>query len=204
MSTNARMSPPASWAVCVASAFALIAAIAAPCAATGSALPAEEDAQLLDHELVVLELGQARDRGGADDAGAAHADRERAAVGGVAVGVQPALLLERAARLPRGLADAVGGLLVAVHDVRLAQQPCVVVGCAAGQRGMEDRAAVAAQLDRDGQPARGGRVAQLHAERPGDVVVEAVELQALLLLRELLERGHASIVAVRRWLALEG
>jgi hypothetical protein len=51
--------------------------------------PAEKGLERLDDEPVVLQLGEARDRNGADTTGAPYQDRESSAVGGVHRRIQP-------------------------------------------------------------------------------------------------------------------
>ncbi|CAM2155776.1 hypothetical protein PT2222_340073 [Paraburkholderia tropica] len=145
---------------------------------------AELRAQRLDDEFVVLALRQPRDGHRADHADAVDSDRKRAAVRRVFGKRQTVFLGERRARLLHAQADRVRAAAEVIDDARLAAHPVGVVGRGAGERAEEQRVAEGAHVNGDGMRARHGQLAQMSAELPGAIGVEAGKHQRALL------RGH--------------
>src|SRR4051812_44539509 len=145
---------------------------------------------------MVVALGQAGHGDRADDADVADRDREGAAVGGVLVRIQAHLGLERRAGLAGALADEQRGVAEAVDHPALARDPGVVVGGRPGQCGVEELLAVAADVDGHRKGGRPRRLDQRHAERPGRVVVEAIEDELALLGLEVVGH-HGDAIAAR-------
>jgi len=141
---------------------------------------AEFDAEAFDGEVVVFALGKAGDGDAADDAGAGDVDGKAAAVGGV-VGVgESVFFAEGGAALLEVEADLVRAAVEAGDYVGFALDPAGVVGCGAGESGVEEglvRIAEAADVDDDGELAGEGQLAEGEAEAPGGVVVEVGEVK---------------------------
>jgi len=140
----------------------------------------EFEAEGFDDEVVVFALSEAGDGDAADDAGSGDVDGETAAVGGV-VGVGKVVaVVEGAVGLLECEADGVGAAMEAGDDVAFALNPTRVVGCCAGEGGIEEGLvgiAKAADIDDDGVLAGDGQVAKAETETPGGVIVEAGEAE---------------------------
>jgi hypothetical protein len=157
---------------------------------------AEFDAETFDGEVVVVALGKAGDSDAADDSGADDVDGKAAAVGGV-VGVGKGVFLgEGGACLLEAEADQVGAAVEAGDDVGFALDPAGVVGCGAGEGGVEEgliRVAEAADVDDDGKLAGESQLAEGEAEAPCGAVVEVGEMKLCFLMDdggEVFGQGH--------------
>jgi len=160
----------------------------------------EFEAEGFDDEVVVFALSEAGDGDAADDAGSGDVDGETAAVGGV-VGVGKVVaVVEGAVGLLECEADGVGAAMEAGDDVAFALNPTRVVGCCAGEGGIEEGLvgiAKAADIDDDGVLAGDGQVAKAETETPGGVVVEAGEAELGFLSGddgEVFGEGHRGIL----------
>ena len=140
----------------------------------------EFEAEGFDDEVVVFALSEAGDGDAADDAGSGDVDGETAAVGGV-VGVGKVVaVVEGAVGLLKCETDGVRAAMKAGDDVAFALDPAGIVGCRAGERGIEEGLvgiAKAADIDDDGVLAGDGQVAKAETETPGGVIVEAGEAE---------------------------
>jgi hypothetical protein len=143
---------------------------------------------------VVVGLGEPGDGDDADDPDVGDPDGERPAVRGVVGGVDAECGAEDLALGGEAPSDEVGRGPEAFDDADLAGDPGVVVGGAAGQGGVEELLAAAADVDGDGQVAAGGEVDEQAAEVPGVGVVEAGEDEALLVLLEPGDQGGDVVV----------
>ncbi|HMO10449.1 MAG TPA: hypothetical protein PKB06_02845 [Actinotalea sp.] len=91
----------------------------------------------LVHERMVLGLGQPGDRRHGDLAHTTHADRHGAAVGGVPRDGETGEHVEVGSGGGVATADQVGRLAGQLGDASLADDPCIVLGGAPGQRDVE-------------------------------------------------------------------
>jgi len=135
---------------------------------------------------VVLGLRQAAQEGGANDAGAGHADGEAAAVRRV-VGVAQSVVCHRLALERELAADAEARAQEALDDARLARDPVRIVRLRAVERGVEDDLLAREAPHLDGHAVVAGRARgreQREAERDAVLVAEGGEDEAPLGVRD--------------------
>ena len=167
---------------------------------SGVVIAPGEQAKGFDDEVVVVALGEARDRDGADDAGVGNVQGEAAAVGGIVLFGEVVALAELASGLLEQAAHMVGALVKARDGAGFAADPAGIVGRGAGQGAVKEwlvGVAEAADVDDEGLAARDGQLAEQGAELPGDFGREGVEGEGGFLkgelgdiLRDVLGDGH--------------
>ena len=131
---------------------------------------------------VILGLGEPGHRHHRHDPDIADTDRERAAVRGVLIEVEPRGFFERRAASAIVGAHVVRAVAEARYDVALSACPLVIVRRCSGQRAMKHLVAVANDVYCDGFV---GCLRDLHETQPDAqrrVVVEAAKLELLFLL----------------------
>lgn len=145
---------------------------------------AEQFAQRVDDNLVILSVWQPRNRDRADHACALHDDRKTTADAGVVGGREEVALGDVLVLLGKLIPDPVGAAQEALHGVGLAPYPIVIVGGDAGPGCEEQRAVEAPDVDDQGPGVGHSLAVQGGAELPCAVFIEVWKLQGLFLAKQ--------------------
>jgi hypothetical protein len=152
--------------------------------AEGVVVAADDGAEGFYGEFVIGALGKAGDGDCSDDAGAGDTQGEAAAVAGVFADWQAVALVKAGFFFFELEADGVGTAMEAEGHVAFSANPFDVVRSGAGQRGVEERLPDAAHVNDDLEAARCSEFAEMGAEGPRCLFVEAGELELLFLERD--------------------